>query len=244
MSKNATEPSDSELKKEIETFEGRAESAAWLIVFGLVIEVVLAVVFREHKSLIETWAPVTATTLVLMGVYGEIHLGRKVSAGHTKLRTRGEQRLAEALTRAANAEEELIKFRTSRRKIFAVTSSIFVATVSKHKGTVFDTGLDAGGEAMHFAWDLDDALTKAGWIHIPWVDPSGLYKRQGHIISGQCSGNNIEIHIHPQSRAFLGPIAADLISALRVAGIEATDEGCNVHSTNANAIHVIIGPKA
>ncbi len=240
MSNNANDPTDNELKEEIATREGRARSGAWLVVFGLMIDVILASAFPENKSTIENWGSVVATALVLLGVYGEIHNGRKGAEAHEKLQMSTERQLVEALTRAAKAEQELIEFRKSRRKIFALTSAAFAQDLAKHKGAIFDTGLDAGGEPMHFAWDLDVALTKAGWVHIPWVDPSGWYRRQGHIISGNCSATNVEIHIHPQSRAALGPIASDLIIALKTAGIEATDEGCNVHSINANAIHVLI----
>jgi len=62
-------------------------------------------------------------------------------------------------------------------------------------------------------------------------------------ISGIGSGTNVEIHIHPQSRASLAPAAAALIAALTAAGIIASDEGFNLHTQNVRAVHIVIGVK-
>jgi hypothetical protein len=113
---------DSKLKTEISKNETRAEYAAWVIVLGLLIEVVLAIVFPHGQTFIENWAPVLSTGLIALGVYGEIRFSRKAGAAHKALQISTESKLAEALACAAKAEEDLIKYLTPRRALVRRTS--------------------------------------------------------------------------------------------------------------------------
>jgi hypothetical protein len=53
----------------------------------------------------------------------------------------------------------------------------------------------------------------------------------------------VEIHLHEESRTALSPAATALISALNDTGIAATDAGFNMANDNADAIHILVGPK-
>ena len=109
---------DDQIKSEIEDNESRAEWGAWAVVAGLVIEIVLAlsVSLGMDKKWLENWGTVFADCLIVLGVYCEIHFGRKASAGNVELRRRSEQKVAEANSRAAEAQ--LADRRNRRRRRF------------------------------------------------------------------------------------------------------------------------------
>ena len=54
---------------------------------------------------------------------------------------------------------------------------------------------------------------------------------------------NIEIDLDPTSRLKLLPAAQALAAALRDIGIEAQEVTFNASSTNAHAMHILVGPK-
>lgn len=88
----------------------------------------------------------------------------------------------------------------------------------------------------------------AGWIEIPWgfnrvgVGGQALF-RGTRPVSGSVAAQNVEIHLHPEYRDKLLPAASALISALNDAGIAAKLVGFNTHTSNDDAVHVLIGEK-
>jgi hypothetical protein len=112
---------DDQIKSEIEDNESRAEWGAWAIVAGLVIEIVLAVgiSLEMDKKGLENWGAVVADCLIVLGVYCEIHFGRKASAGNVELRRRSEEKVAEANVRAAEANRAAEEERHARLKLEA-----------------------------------------------------------------------------------------------------------------------------
>jgi hypothetical protein len=239
--------SDSQLKADISTNEKRAEWGAWLIVAGLVIEVGLAIIFHEGKSLTETWAPVFATSLIALGVYGEIHFGRRAGEAHQALQLSTEAKLTDALTRAAGTEQELIDFRRPRRHLMtAANRALLISRLSQFAGTEFDTGLSPGGEPMHFLWDLEETLTAARWAQLPWgVNAVGVQvvHRNLRPLAGSINAENVEIHLDSSSRIALLPAATALMAALAEIGIVAWEAPFNVQNIHTHAIHILIGPK-
>jgi hypothetical protein len=97
---------DDQIKSEIEDNASRAEWGAWAIVVGLVVEIILAtgISLGIEKNWLENWGAVAADCLIALGVYCEIHFGRKASRGEAELRRRSEQKVAEATERAAEAQ--------------------------------------------------------------------------------------------------------------------------------------------
>jgi hypothetical protein len=238
---------DSQLKADISNNETRAQYGAWLIVIGLVIEVVLTIALPHGKTFVENWGPVIATALIALGVYGEILFSGRASEAHKDLQLSTEGKLAEALNRAANAEQALVDFRRPRRHLMtAENRALLIARLSQFGGTEFDTGLSPGGEPMHFLWDLEETLRDAGWRQLPWgVAAVGVQvvHRNLRPLAGSINAENVEIHLDPSSRAALLPAATGLISALTEIGIAAWEAPFNVHNAHTHAMHILIGPK-
>ena len=60
---------------------------------------------------------------------------------------------------------------------------------------------------------------------------------------GAVAAQDVEIHVHPESREKLGPHTAALVAALNEIGVAAIDRGFNAHSQNVDAIHILVGDK-
>jgi hypothetical protein len=97
---------DDQLRSDIAANESRAEWGAWLVVGGLALEIVLATAksLGYERPIIENWGGVLADCLIALGVYSEIHFGRRASNTNTELRRRSDERVAAANARAADAE--------------------------------------------------------------------------------------------------------------------------------------------
>jgi hypothetical protein len=76
------------------------------VIFGLVLEVILAAAFHELPgSVISRWGPVVSSAIVAMGVAGEVYFGRKSRTDSEELTRRSDERLSEAIAAAAKANE-------------------------------------------------------------------------------------------------------------------------------------------
>src|SRR6266403_3154866 len=96
---------DQNLKDAIAANEKRALWSAATVIFGLVLEVVFAAGLHEPpETVLSHWGPVVADALVALGVAGEVLFGRKSRIDSEELTRRSEERLAEANTRAADAQ--------------------------------------------------------------------------------------------------------------------------------------------
>lgn len=139
--------------------ERRSKYCGWLVVGGLVLEVVLAIEFPAHSppalagswlDWIETWSPVFADVLVASGVWGEIWFAGKVRKAEEKLRRRSNKRVedaeialaaaikiaGEAHERAANAELETqrLKERMASRALTPEQQRAIAEELSAFKG--------------------------------------------------------------------------------------------------------------
>jgi hypothetical protein len=246
-------PTD-QLSAAIETNDARAEKGAWLIILGLAVEFCVATWFAvviwfslapapapgTGTWLIQTWAPSISNCLIALGVWLEIHFGRKATEGR-------KTQLTAANERAANAELELIKFKAPRR----LTSAQHVEIREKLKqfsGTHFDTGMASGsGEQADFIWQLGPILMEAGWQYVDWtvvsVGQQIVTQGPSRPYSGSVAASNVEIHLHSETRNHLLPAATALIAALNDAGIAAREVGFNTHNGNPKAIHILVGEK-
>jgi hypothetical protein len=70
-----------------------------------------------------------------------------------------------------------------------------------------------------------------------------VINRNSRPLAGSVGAQNVEVHIEPTHR--LGKLAAvqALVDALTEIGIEARETPYNSASTNAQAIHILAGPK-
>jgi len=228
-----------DLQSTYEKNSTRAELFSFLILVGLGVEI--AAVFILNKPLCEALLTIGSTSLILLGVWGEIFFERRARAA-------GDGIVAEAKARAAEAELRLIEFRRPRRALMTPDAQArMIAGLKQFSGTDFDIGSGQGdGEQADFVWDLEQMLRAAGWREVHWgVHGVGIAAivRPGQPVLGIVAAQNVEIHLDPSGRAGLLPATNALISVLQEAGIEAHEATFNVHSSNVHAIHILVGPK-
>lgn len=239
---------EDELPGIIDRNESRSHWSAWLIIMGLVIEIVLAIIFRENKSIMENWGPVFATALIALGVYGEIYFSSQSGAAHKVLQSLTETKLATALDRASEAQENLKKYLTARRIAIGPHKSKLAAGLSSFSGTVFDTGFgDGDGEQADFVWDIEEILEQAGWKQVAWgvhaMGVSVIERGMQRPTAGSVSSQNLEIHLDRSSEETLRPAAEALVAALSSVEIVAKIVPINIVNVNTSAMHLLAGPK-
>ena len=247
---------DDQIKSEIEDNESRAEWGAWAIVVGLVIEIVLAVgvSLGIDKKGLENWGAVVADCLIALGVYCEIHFGRKASTGNVELRRRSEERVAEANARAAAANQkaqeailELARFKAPRVLTQEQRGRI-VEKLKRFSDTEYDIAIsDSDPEILSFVFTVELVLSSAGWVELNWQGSGQALIRQGQsLIRLGASVTNVVIGVHVNQPPKLLECASVLSDALTAEDIDATAGRHVPHemsSTNANAIHILIGRK-
>src|SRR4051794_5991945 len=97
---------DQNLKDAIASNEKIALWCAGAVVFGLVLDVILASAFHAPpETFVSHWGPVAAGAIVALGVAGEVWFGRKSRIDSEELTRRSEERLAKAINSAAQANE-------------------------------------------------------------------------------------------------------------------------------------------
>jgi hypothetical protein len=242
----AMKSASDQLRDDVERNEARSKWAAWVLVAGLVIEVVLAFNFSEGKTPLEHWSPVLADIMVALGVFGEIHFSGKAARAQKALQSIIDGKLTEALERAAKAQEDLIKFRTPRADLLTTKAlGLVIQKIAPFAGTKFDIGHDdLDREVWDFLWKLEPALSVAGWVHVNWVGGNTFPKMNwpGNHQYGLAGVTNISIEVHPAFRSALLPAADALADALRAIEIDVHNDNNN-SSQNDDAIHFLVGPK-
>ena len=235
------------LRDDVERNKSRSKWAAWVLVAGLVVEVVLAFNFSEGKSQLENWSPVLADIMVALGVYGEIHFSGKAARAQKALLSISDAKLTEALDRATEAHAAYIKLRTSRQSI--LTTEVMASMVEQLKAfpkTKFDVGSDdLDREAWDFLWSLEPTLSRAGWVHVDWVGGQTFKKNWYGTIRtyGRANVSNVSLEVRPDFRSALMPAVEALAAALRAVDIDVNTADNNNASQNDEAIHVLVGPK-
>jgi hypothetical protein len=238
---------DSQLATAITRNEALASLAGYVLLVGLFLEFALAFNFALDIRIIDAHLSQFADGLVLLGVGGEIHFGARASRAQKELQRRTDQKLTEAIDRAAKAENDLLEFRKPRRALItAENKARLIERISPFAGTQFDTGLGSGGEQMHFLWDLEEVPTAAKWQQLNWgVHAVGVptYIRNRRPVAGIVMAENVEIQMDPASRQSNLNSAQALIAALKEIGVAAAEADPIFPNTNAQAIHILVGPK-
>lgn len=218
-----------------------AERIAKLILVGLAIDIVA--VFILGKSWFEAILTISADSLILIGVWGELFFERRAKAA-------GDSLVATANARAAEAQLELTRLRATRSDELKGKEAELIAKLAPFAGTQFDIGCGMGdGEQADFIWDLEPILANAGWKELSWcstqLGPNLVIHRGSsqRPTLGNVSASNVEIHLSPNFRAALSPAANAVISALTGIGINARDAGYNIANGSDAAVHILTGPK-
>ena len=104
MPNDATNDNKNTLKYAIVLNEYRALLCGILVVFGLIIELLVAAAYRDHPSFFENWGPVIADVFVTSGVFGEIFFARKARAASEILQIETDAKVADTYTLAMIAD--------------------------------------------------------------------------------------------------------------------------------------------
>src|ERR1035438_9952033 len=94
-----------ELKADISQNEAYAELGAWIVVIGLLIEIASAI-WLDAEIKYEKYSLIVANSLIAIGVFCEIHFGRKSRMSADALQLESEKNIAAAMERAAILEKE------------------------------------------------------------------------------------------------------------------------------------------
>ena len=156
-------------------------------------------------------------------------------------------RAAEATQKAEEASLELAKYRAPRTLTREQRGRI-VDKVKQFSGTEYDIALsDSDPEILGFVSLIELTLSTAGWIGVDWKGKGEALIRQGRpLVRLGNTGANVVIGVHVNQPPKLLECAMDLSDALVAEGIDATAGRHTPHemsSTNANAIHILIGRK-
>jgi hypothetical protein len=222
---------------------------ATLVIFaGIIIEIVSLFVFPHYSSAWEKWLLVLGDVAIGIGLIIEYFCILWTIRASGELKAQSDAKLTEALNRAANAESALVKFRTPRRELMtpkARTTS--AARLRPFAGTQFDVGFGNGdGEQADFIWDLEEVLATVGWTQLGWgVHAQGaiVINRNLRPLAASVGAQNVEVQIEPTHRLVKLAAVQALVDALTEIGIEARETTYNSVSTNAQAIHILVGPK-
>jgi hypothetical protein len=150
------------LTTEYETNSHRSELAAYVLIAGLAIE--LAFAFFLDGPWLEKVSTIVADVLIVVGVWGEIHFGRKARESGDKLLAESEVRISEANERAANAELELgrIRARIAPRALTKEQKEILQSL--KGKISAVSVVYHADAEPEKFADGIIFALIEVGIV--------------------------------------------------------------------------------
>ena len=125
--------SDSELEQAAGICERVAAWSTFLVFIGLAFEGWIAVKHPKFDSPLERWGSFWADVLVAVGVLGELLPSMLVRRYNTEVKRRSDEKLAEAVRRAAEAEKETasLKARFSWRQLSAEQKSAISSVLEK-----------------------------------------------------------------------------------------------------------------
>jgi hypothetical protein len=155
---------------------------------------------------------------------------------------------AEAIARAAEAQLALEKFKAPRTLTPEQRGRI-VDKLKQFSGTEYDITIsDADPEILSFVFTLELVLSTAGWTELDWKGTGEALIRGGKqpLIRLGVSVANVSIGVQTDQPTKLFEFALALSDALEAEGVTSTAErhiGHKMSSTNANAIHIMIGRK-
>lgn len=197
-----------------------------------------------------SWMPAVrnvAAAMVAAGVVLEFAEGWISEPWRKTVEDARQLHIAQLEQETAEAKLALTKLRTDRVTLLTPEArAVILSKLTPFLGTKFDTGASASsGEQADFLWELRPLLQTAGWELVPWVGPGPplSFGDSGLPVMGAVAAQDVEIHVHPESREKLGPPAAALVAALNEIGVAAIDRGFNAHSQNVDAIHILVGDK-
>jgi hypothetical protein len=122
---------DGDLERSIGSCERWEWCGGVLVVLGVLAEVAIAAIHPPYDSFLEQWGSTVANSLIAIGVVTEIRFGQMAGLRQSELMRRSDERVAEANTRAANAELETqrLKAQFGGRRILPEQAKQIVETI-------------------------------------------------------------------------------------------------------------------
>jgi hypothetical protein len=157
-------------------------------------------------------------------------------------------RAAEANQKAQEAILELAELRAPRVLTTEQRGRI-VDEVKPYSGTEYDIVIsDLDPEILNFVLIIELVLSTAGWTELDWQGNGECFVREGMpIIRLGVSVANVMTGVYVSQPLNLFEYALALSDALEAEGIDATATRLTPHrmsSTNANAVHILVGRKS
>jgi hypothetical protein len=151
---------------------------------------------------------------------------------------------AEANARALEARLELEKFKAPRT--LSVEQQARISEKMKpFAGAKFDgawSSLDA--EIDFFFTSLEEALKQAGLQSVSFTGTGNIYGRDTGSAVGMANALGVVINVNREKNPELVPVALALLVALTEEGIGVVfQQKVGFTSTNADTIHILVGPK-
>jgi hypothetical protein len=220
---------------EYEVNSHRAHLSAYVLVAGLVLELVNAVVWYEGPR---TLAEMAAVLLIVGGVWGEVLFGHRARIAGDNQLAEYEARAAEANQKAQEAALSLERFRAPRA-LDTEQQARMADKLSQFHGTQYCVGVNSfDPEYVMLVINIEDTLAKAGWLEVDW--PNGRTRPGKTLIGFELVVSNVWIAVGFGEVLTGLPIAKALAEALSEEGIEtfaAPDVGFN------EGIRIIVGRK-
>ena len=212
---------DDEEERVKEVNSEREHISAYVLIAGLVLELVAAVFWFKG---IETVIGMVAVAMIVGGVWGEVYFGKKATDA-------GDKQLAKYKARAAEAELALAQLeeRLAPRKITQVGQNLISERISSFAGIEGQIGTSPPEiESMRLEMGIHGALSMGGW-KIQRAQPSHTPVYPGGIA------------IHTTRHGFALAAGIALAEALNEVGIYAIP--APVLDGDSSRIFVIVGTK-
>lgn len=221
----------------------------------------LEIALRTHKNIFlgyMCWLAVAAIATLLFSWALWKSTNRRQEAAKTEADLRvlkveetvaeSKKATAEAIARAAEAQLALEQFKAPRTLTPEQRGRI-VDKLKQFSGTEYDITVSSlDPEILDFVFTLELVLSTAGWTELDWKGTGETLIRGGKqpLVRLGVSATNVLIGVHLDQSPKLFDFALALSDAIEAEGVTATAKriiGHEMSSTNANAIHLMIGRK-
>ena len=136
--------------REYEVNSHRSHISAYVLIAGLVLEIVIAFIWFHGW---ETVAEIVAVLLIVGGVWGEVHFAHKARLAGDDQLAQYEARTAEANQKAEEARCELFRLRTPRRQLLEGKLPLITEALKPFANTAFDVGVGPNDKDVEdFLW--------------------------------------------------------------------------------------------
>jgi hypothetical protein len=225
--------------REYEINSHRAHWSGYVLVAGLVLELINAVIWYKGP---ETIAEIAAVLFIVAGVWGEIFFGHKARLAGDKQLSQYEARAAEANQKAQEAALELAKYRQPR--VFTQDQMYRIAEKLKPHASMQFAGATSGRdpEFLVFLQFIENSLMLADWKEIDWHLSAGITRAAGRTVIGTNVSVSDVLITFPMNDPS-GSVASAAVALANALTAEGFSAKAGLDARNSGAVNVMVGPK-